>query len=90
VILRRLLTIIGDDREVIELLLEAGVFEAPLERDYSDEEVELARVAHVLLRELDVNPPGVEVILRLRQEVTALRRQMADLIVALQQTHHRR
>jgi hypothetical protein len=86
VILRELLTIVGDDREVVELLLEAGVIEAPLEREFTDEEAELARVARVLLRELDVNLAGIEVILRMRQEVVALRQQMADLIRMLQET----
>jgi hypothetical protein len=90
VILRELLTIVGDDREVVELLLEAGVIDAPLEREYTDEEAELARVARVLLRELDVNLAGVEVILRMRHEMVALRRQMADLIRVLQETGVRR
>ena len=89
-ILRELLVIVGNDREVVELLLEAGVIEAPLEREYTDEEAELARVARVLLRDLDVNLAGIEVILRMRQEVVALRHQMADVIRALQEASARK
>jgi len=83
VILRELLVVVGDDREVVELLLEAGVLPGPIERDYSDEEAELARVARTLMRELEVNLAGVEVILRLRGEILALRRQMAEVIERL-------
>ncbi|MDB4953660.1 MAG: hypothetical protein JWO36_1229 [Myxococcales bacterium] len=83
-ILHELIAIIDDDRDLVEQLLEAGVLTEPLERDYSDEEAELVRVAHVLLRELEVNLPGVEVILRMRQEVIGLRQQMAEVIRTLQ------
>ena len=83
-ILRELLIVIGDDREVVEMLHEAGVLTGPVERDYSDDEAELARVARTLLRELEVNLAGVEVILRMRDEIVALRRQMAELIERLQ------
>ena len=84
-ILRELLVIVEDDREVVELLLEAGVLPAPLERDYSDDEAELVRVARVLVRELEVNVPGVEVILRMRAEILALRRQMTEVLRGLQE-----
>jgi hypothetical protein len=84
VILHELIAIIGDDREVVEQLLDAGVLPEPLERDYTEDEAELVRVAHVLLRELEINLAGVEVILRMRQEVLALRQQMADVIRTMQ------
>ena len=79
-ILRELLVVVGDDREILELLHDAGVFPPPLERDYSESEAELARVARVLHRELEVNLPGVEVILRLRSEMLAMRQQVTELL----------
>ena len=42
------------------------------------EEIEHARVAHVLLRDLDVNWAGVEVILRMRSELLVTRRTLAE------------
>jgi hypothetical protein len=84
VILRELLVVVGDDREVVELLVEAGVLVGPVERHYTDDEAELARVARTLLRELDVNLAGTEVILRMRAEILGLRRQMAEVIARLQ------
>jgi hypothetical protein len=86
VILRELLVVVGDDRELVELLLEAGVLPPPIERDYSDSEAEQARVARVLLRDLDVNLPGVEVILRMRDEMLALRQQMTELLTKVTET----
>ncbi len=84
-ILHELLVVVEDDREIVEMLLEAGVLPAPLEREYSEEEAELARVARLLLRELEVNLAGVEVILRMRQEMIALRKQMAEVIERIQE-----
>ena len=46
---------------------------------FSEVMLERARVAQNLVRELDVNLPGVEVILRLREELSALRRRLAEL-----------
>jgi hypothetical protein len=89
VILRELLVVVGDDREIVELLLEAGVLPPPLERDYSDAEAELARVARVLHRELDVNLAGVEVILRLRAEMLAMRAQITEVLATLRQEAER-
>jgi hypothetical protein len=79
-ILRELLVVIGEDRELVEMLLDAGVFPPPLERDYSDSEAETARVARTLLRDLEVNLAGVEVILRMREEMLAMRAQVRELL----------
>jgi hypothetical protein len=83
IVLRELLVVIEDDREIVELLLEAGVLPPPIEREYSEGEVELARVARTLVRELEVNAAGVEVILRMREEMLAMRRQMAEVLELL-------
>jgi hypothetical protein len=78
-----LLTRLEDDREVVEILIAEELLPAPIERCYTDDEVEQARVARVLLRELEVNPAGVQVILHLRRQVVALRRQMIDVLTEL-------
>ena len=43
----------------------------------------MARVARVLLRDLDVNLAGVEVILRMRTEMLALRAQFTEVLTNL-------
>jgi hypothetical protein len=80
--LRALVEIIGNDPELIEVLYEVGV----LERDadtVEDTVIEAALVTRTLVRELEVNPPGVEIILRMRQELLAHRRQVAELLALL-------
>lgn len=52
---------------------------------FAGEEVEWALIARTLLGELEVNPPGVEIILRLRSENLAIRRQVAELIRQLRE-----
>ena len=81
--LAELLTLLEDDREVVETLIAEGMLTAPIERYYDDEEVEQARVARVLLRELEVNAAGVQVILHMRGQIVALRRQMIDVLTEL-------
>lgn len=44
------------------------------------EHLEIARVARTLMSELEVNWEGVEIVLRLRQELIASRQQMATLL----------
>ena len=78
----RLIEIIGDDPELIEVLYEVGVIRR--EAEVLDEaEVDAALVARTLVRELEVNPPGVEIILRMREEILAQRRQVAELLALL-------
>ena len=47
---------------------------------YSERMLERARVAHNLVQELDVNLPGVSIILRMREEMAELRQQMAEVL----------
>jgi curved DNA-binding protein len=47
---------------------------------YSERMLERARVAHNLVQELDVNLPGVSIILRMREEIADLRHQMAEVL----------
>jgi hypothetical protein len=83
VALTMLLQLLDDDREVLELLEECELVSSEAD-SFGGEEVELALVARTLLRELEVNPPGVEIILRMRRDLLAIRRQVADLVRQLQ------
>jgi hypothetical protein len=74
-ILQRLL---DDDPELYSQLCEMGL----VPRDdgaLAPEHLETARVVRTLVRELDVNWPGVEIVLRMRTELMATRRQLHEL-----------
>lgn len=75
----RLLTVIEGDEGLYIRLRDTGLVPAD-ESAMLPEHLELARVAHTLISELEVNWEGVEVVLRLRQELIASRRQMAALL----------
>ncbi len=82
--LKVLIELIGDDRELLEELYDIGAIRRgadPLE----DAEIEAALVARTLLRELEVNAPGVEIILRMREELRAQRRQVGELLRLLRE-----
>jgi MerR family transcriptional regulator/heat shock protein HspR len=49
----------------------------------SAEDADRLRVITVLMREMDVNLAGVEVILHMREDVTAMQRQFDDILRAL-------
>ncbi|HTO07334.1 MAG TPA: chaperone modulator CbpM [Myxococcota bacterium] len=51
--------------------------------DFSELMLERARVAQNLVRDLDVNLPGVAVIVRMREEVSGLRRRVEQLLAEL-------
>jgi hypothetical protein len=53
--------------------------DAPEEGGYSERMLERARVAHELVHELDVNVEGAAIIVRMREDVAALRRDLATL-----------
>jgi DNA-binding transcriptional MerR regulator len=84
-----LLRVLEEDRDVVETLITEGMLISPIDRYYTDEEVEQARVARVLLRELEVNAAGVQVILHMRQQIVALRRQMIDVLTEMQMANGR-
>ena len=52
--------------------------------EFSERMLERARVAHNLVADLDVNLPGAAIILRLREEVTELRRRMTEVLGELE------
>jgi hypothetical protein len=86
--LTELLVLLEQDQELLDKLHELELLSAPLDRDYHTDEAELARVARTLYRELDVNGPGIEVILHMRQQILALQRQMAQLVARLTAEPH--
>ena len=77
---QRLVELVDDDHELIARLVEAGVIEVR-----ADDRV-LVDVDSVLaartLRELEVDWSGIAIILRLRGELAAARRRIAELEAA--------
>ena len=83
--LKVLVEIFGNDPDLLELLYEVGA----LRRDaveLEEAEIDAALVARTLIRELDVNAPGVEIILRMRTELLAQRRQVRELLALLKKS----
>jgi hypothetical protein len=76
------MALLHGDRQLYDQLVELGYCH-PLAEGVSADEVEAARVAQVLVRELEVNWAGVEVALAMREQVLGLRRQMAELLELL-------
>lgn len=54
--------------------------------EFSEQMLERVRVAQNLMRDLDVNLPGVAVIVRLREEVSGLRRRLEQLLGELRRS----
>jgi hypothetical protein len=74
----RLEQLLADDRELYEQLCDAG-FVPRSEGELSVDHLETARIVRTLVQELEVNWPGVEVVLRLRTELVETRRQVHEL-----------
>jgi hypothetical protein len=75
---QRLLELVGGDQELIDRLLEEGEI---VQRDEVVAVVDVDRVlvARTLVRELEIDWPGVEVILRLLGDLTRARQRIAEL-----------
>lgn len=75
---QRLVELVDGDGELIERLVEEGVIER---RDGDRVLVDVDRVLLVrtLWRELEIDWPGIEVILRLRDELDRARGRIAEL-----------
>jgi len=82
--LRELLELLHHDRTLFEQLCDEGHLERDAEH-YTDDQAEVARVVGTLIHELDVNWAGAEVILRMRSEIVATRRQVVELLTLLQE-----
>lgn len=77
-----LLELVEGDEELIVRLVEEGLIERG-DGDVVVVDVDRVLVARTLWRELDVEWPGIEVILRLRDELAAARRTITALEAAL-------
>lgn len=64
--------------EIVERDAESGA-----QGEFSEIMLERARVAHNLMRDLDVNLPGVAIIVRMREELSELQRSLARLAAEL-------
>ena len=71
--------LLEDDHELLGKLIEHDLLR-PGTSEFTPEDVATVFVARTLVRELEVNWPGVEIIVRLRAELLATRRQMASFI----------
>ncbi len=80
---KELVALLDDGEAFLRALEEAEIVGAG---PFSEEEVEDVLVAHTLYRELEVNLPGVEVILRLRRELIRTRAQVRDLLRLLSES----
>lgn len=78
--LEAVLELLQGDREILEQLCRAGLLPDPGAGEYSEDEAETARVARVLVRELEVNWAGAEIVLRLRAELLSTRQQLAEML----------
>ncbi len=68
---------LGESTEIVTVLRAEGLFEAD---ELDPHEAEELRVAVALVRDLGVNPAGVEVALHLRRRLLVLERRLADAL----------
>ena len=77
-----LLELLGGKSELLAYLRDAGL--APEdEEELAPEHADTARVVRVLAEELEVNWEGIDIIVRMRGELVATRRQLAALLALL-------
>jgi hypothetical protein len=79
----QLVALVEGDSDLIERLVDEGLIEARTD-DRVLVDVDRVLVARTLWRELEVEWPGIEVILRLRDELLAARRRIGELERALE------
>ena len=63
-----------------ELEIVVPIHRPDQEQAYSLEDVDNLRVYQVLVRDLGVNPPGAEIILRMRNQLLGIRQRMGLLL----------
>jgi hypothetical protein len=76
--LEELIALLDDDRELVEVMCREGLL--PQEGPLDEDACERARVVRTLVRELEVNWAGVEIIVRMREELIVTRRRIAELL----------
>jgi hypothetical protein len=86
---QRLVDLVGGDEELIARLVDEGEIQR-LDADQALVDVERVLIARTLIRELEIDWPGVEVILRLRNELAAARNRIAELEAALRAAEPKR
>lgn len=82
--------LLAGDRELYAQLRDAGL--VPREdSELAPEHLETARVVRTLVHELEVNWAGVEVVLQMRSQLVATRRQLSELaeLVRRMQSEHK-
>lgn len=83
------------DANLVDALVDAEIIHVEYDREgevlISREDAERLRLVQVLMRELDVNLAGVEVILHMRENMVAMRRQLDEILEAVTlEVRHRR
>lgn len=78
---QHLLELVDGDHELIVRLVEEGLIER--RDDTVSADVDSVLLARTLWRKLDVDWPGIEIILRLTAQLAAARRRIQELEVAL-------
>ncbi len=81
---RQIVELLEVEEELVLALEREEVIEAEDADAYSEQMLERVRVAANLMADLDVNMPGVAIIVRLREELSATRRQLEELARRLQ------
>ena len=74
----RLVSLLDGNQELITILIREGVIQEHPE-GFCATDVDRALASRTLVEELDVNWPGVDIILRLRAELAQLRKRLHDL-----------
>ncbi len=77
-----LLALLQGDETLYGLLRSSGLVPTDVDA-LAAEHLELARVVHTLVHELEVNWPGVEVILHMRTQLLGTHQQVAELLARL-------
>ena len=74
----QLTSLVEGDGEFVNVLIENGMIES-VDRGFCAEDVDRVLACRTLVRELEVNWAGVEIILRLRQELAVARARLLEL-----------
>ena len=80
--LEALLELLEQDREFLDECVTWGLVERS-DEGFDPADAERLRVARTLVRELEVNWPGVEIILRMRGDMVRMHAQVAELLALL-------
>jgi hypothetical protein len=75
---QRLVELVGGDEELLARLVEEGEIQR-LDENIAVVNVDRVLIAQTLVRELEIDWSGVELILRLQDELAAARRRIAEL-----------